>query len=256
MSITAAQVNALRQKTGVSMMACKKALVEANGDEEQAIEMLRKRGEAKAVDKADRATSEGVVAAAAANGKGAIVKIACETDFVARNEEFIAMAEKIAQIALEKDLETAKAEGEAMVKEGVGKLGENMTLESIEVAEGPVIDFYVHSNGKLGALVALDGSDNEKAKDVAMHVVASDPKVINPEEISDDLVAKEKEIWTEQLKAEGKPENIIDNILAGKEKKFREEAALMKQAFVKNPEMTIESFLDGSKVTAFMRIAI
>lgn len=256
MSITAAEVNALRQKTGVSMMACKKALTEANGDEEKAIEILRKKGEAKAVDKSDREAKEGGVAAATGGGKGVVVKVCCETDFVARNEDFVALCQKVADIVLEKGIDAAKPEADAIVTEHVGKLGENMILDEVQEGEGAVIGAYIHSNRKVGAMVFLDGGTEEQAKDVAMHVTASDPKVISPDEVSDELVEKEKEIWKDQLKNEGKPEQIWDKIIAGKESKFRSECALMKQPFVKNPEQTIEQYLGDAKVTKFIRMTV
>lgn len=256
MAITASQVNALRQKTGISMMACKKALDEAGGDEEKAIEILRKKGEAKAVDKAERETKEGAISFAKSGNKAVMAKIACETDFVAKNDDFIKLCDTVAQCALDKGAHEAKAETDGMIAECVGKLGENMLVEEIKEVEGDVIGSYVHSNKKIGTMVVLEGGDEAKANDVAMHVTAMNPAVISPEEISEELVAKEKEIWKEQLLAEGKPENILDNIMMGKEKKFREESALIKQPFVKNPEQTIEQYLEGAKVKEFVVVRV
>ncbi len=255
MSITASQVNALRQRTGVSMMLCKKALEEANGDEEKAIEILRKKGEAKAATKADRETSEGVVVTKVADNKAAIVKLLCETDFVAKNEEFKKIANDAADKALTDGTEAAKASQEQPMKDLFTKLGENMSIE-VKVLEGEGIGDYVHSNCKIGSLVKLKDSDSEKARDIAMQVAAMDPEVVNPEDVSDESVAKEKEIWADQLKQEGKPEEIIGKIMEGKERKFREENALMKQSFVKDGDKTVEQYLEGNSVTEFVRMSI
>lgn len=254
MAITAAQVNELRKRTGISMMQCKKALVEAEGNEEKAIEILRKKGAAKAAAKADRETSEGVVAAKVEGGKAVIVKLSCETDFVAKNEDFLAIANNAMAKALESGVEVAKTEAEPAMKELFTKLGENMAIE-VKVLEGGVGE-YVHTNGKLGAIVSLQNADEEKARDVAMHITAMNPEVVLPEEISEELVAKEKEIWSAQLAEEGKPAEIMEKIMLGKEKKFREEAALVKQAFVKNGEQTIEQYLGDNKVLTFVRLAV
>jgi elongation factor Ts len=255
MSITAQQVNELRQRTGVSMMECKKALTEANGDEEKAIEVLRKRGAAKAVEKADRVTKQGVVITKVQGNKAAVVKLLCETDFVAKNEEFRAIANNAVDIALKKGAEAAKESQEQPIKDLFTKLGENMAIE-VKVMEGEGIADYIHSNNKLGVLVRLKDEDNDKARNVAMQIAAMNPTVINPGDVADADVAKEKEIWKAQLATEGKPEQIWDKIMIGKEKKYREESALMKQSFVKNGEMTIEQYLEGNTVVEFMRVAI
>lgn len=255
MSITAAQVNELRKRTGISMMQCKKALEEAGGDEEKAIEILRKKGAAKAAEKSDRETSEGVIITRVEGDKAVIVQLSCETDFVAKNEEFLSAAETAASTALSSGVEAAKAEAEPVLKELFTKLGENMTIE-VDMIEGEGVGEYVHTNGRVGAIVKLASKDAEKARDVAMHITAMNPAVINPEELPEDLVIKERDIWAEQLKNEGKPADMIDKIMMGKEKKFREEAALIKQSFVKNGEQTVEQYLEGNTVTSFVRKAV
>jgi len=255
MSITAAQVNELRQRTGISMMQCKKALEEAGGNEEKAIDILRKKGAAKAAEKSDRVTNQGVVITKVKGNKAAVVKLLCETDFVAKNEEFIAIVNAAADEALKKGADGAKASQEQAMKDLFNKLGENMSLE-IKVMEGEGIGDYVHSNCKLGVLVNLKDPDAQKARDVAMQIAAMNPTVINPEDVADSDVAKEKEIWKAQLKNENKPEQIWDKIMMGKEKKYREESALMKQSFIKDGEKTIEQYLEGNTVTEFMRVAI
>lgn len=255
MSITAAQVNELRQRTGVSMMECKKALTEANGDETKAIEILRKRGAAKAAEKSSRETKQGIVVAKVAGNKAVVVKLLCETDFVASNEEFTAIAEKAAEVALDKGADEAKKVSEPVIKELFTKLGENMSME-VHTMEGEGIGEYVHTNKKIATLVRLNKPDEAVARDIAMHVAAMSPKYVKPEEVLASDVEKEKEIWKALLKTEGKPEAIWDKIMIGKEKKFREESALIKQAFVKDQNTTVEQFLKGNTVETFLRISI
>lgn len=255
MAITAAQVNELRQRTGVSMMACKKALEEAGGDEEKAIEILRKKGEAKAAEKADRETKEGVIVTEVAGDKAAIVKLTCETDFVSKNEEFQAIAKKAAKDALASGAAAALENAQVGIKELFTKLGENMNID-VEVVEGEGVGEYVHTNGKIGVLVRLNTPDADKAKDVAMHVAAMAPKVIHPTDLDQALVDAEKNIWAEQLSREGKPAEMHEKIMMGKEKKFREEHALMKQQFVKDGDKTVEEFLTGNTVVEFKRYSI
>jgi elongation factor Ts len=264
MDISAKDVMALRQKTGVSMMMCKEALVEAEGDMDKAVDILKKKGEAKAAKKSDRDTGEGRVAAKSGEGKVSLVSVRCETDFVARNDDFVALVDSIADKVLS-DGESAQEAAEQMVQDAVSTMGENLQLGDVKLAEGDVIGSYVHSNGKIGVMIVLDGGDEpiddaqglrEKARDVAMHAAAMAPAYVSPDEVSDEDVAREKEIWAEQLKNEGKPENIIENIMAGKEKKFREESALLTQAFVKDPGMTVGEYLGDAKVTGYFRIQV
>jgi len=255
MEINAKQVMELREKTGVGMMAVKKALVEADGNEEKAIDILRKRGEAKSVDKADRAAGEGAIGMKIEGGKGCMAVVRCETDFVARNDDFKALVQEITDRYFEKG-EGAQEENEAQIQEAVNTLGENIQLGGHQIVESSIVGGYVHTNGKIGVLIGLDGGDAEKAKDVAMHAAAMNPMVVSPDEVTEELVAKEKEIWTEQLKNEGKPENIMENILKGKEKKFREEGALMSQPFVKDSSMSVGEYLGDGKVAEYMRLAI
>ncbi|MBN2307043.1 translation elongation factor Ts [Candidatus Peregrinibacteria bacterium] len=255
MAITAAQVNELRQRTGIGMMACKKALEEANGNEDKAIEILRKKGAAKAAEKAERETKEGIIVAKVDGDKAVIVKLTCETDFVAKNEEFKAIAKKAVDTALKRGVEAAKKEAEPAMKDVFTKLGENMGIE-VDVIEGKGIGEYVHTNGKVGTIVNLKSKDAAKARDIAMHITAMNPEVIRPEDLPEDVVVKEREIWAEQLKAEGKPEAIMGKIMEGKEKKFREEAALIKQSFVKDGDKTVEQYLEDNSVESFVRMAI
>ncbi len=252
MAISAADVKILRQRTSVGMLACKNALEEANGDMEAAIELLRKRGEMKAASKADRTTAEGAIAI---SGK-AIVKLLCETDFVARNEGFVALVEEIAAKANAEGAEAAKAYFESIKTDKMQEIGENLILEQVEViSEGSVVSGYVHSNRKVAAMIGLDGSDEEHARDAAMHATAMAPLVATPEEVDPALIEKEKEIAKAELLEAGKPENIIENILVGKIKKFCAERALTSQAFVKNPEQTVGEYL-GANVVAYVRVEV
>lgn len=253
MAISAQQVKELRDRTGVAMMACKKALDESNGDMEGAIEILRKRGASKAAEKADRSTSEGRIAI---SGR-MMVQLLCETDFVGKNESFVAFAQEIAEKADNDGADAAKIHFEDVKTDKIQEIGENIVLESIEAIEGgDTVAGYVHTNGKIGVLVALDGGTEEQAKDVAMHAAAMSPLVANPEEVPSELIEKEKEIAREQLINEGKPENIIDNIIVGKIKKFCAERALASQAFVKDPSMTVAEYLGDAKLIGFTRVAI
>ncbi|MBI3331410.1 translation elongation factor Ts [Candidatus Peregrinibacteria bacterium] len=265
-TISAAAVQSLRARTGVSILAVKQALEEAGGNEEKAIEILRKRGIAQAVKKADRDQSEGAIFIESSGSKAGIVLLKCETDFVARDAGFRAVGQAIAKELLGKGADAAKKLAEAKIPEAVNKLGENITVSESILVEAPVIGTYVHSNSKIGVVIGLDPSSAAansgqaelvaKARDVAMHAAAMNPLYTTPEEVPGSAVEKEKEIWKEQLAKEGKPQQILEKIMLGKEKKFREENALVKQPFVKDNSKTVEQYLGGSKVTAYMRVAI
>lgn len=257
MSISIELIKKLRDMTGVSMTACKSALEETNGDFETAIDVLRKKGEAKAIDRAARGTSQGAVFVKVVPGKAGMVLLGCETDFVARGDDYLALGASIVEKLL---IDSIKADDRdlAEVKNAVLRLGENIQLLNMVLVEGDVIGDYVHSNKKIGVLVVLAGGSVELARDVAMHVAATNPAVLSPEEISPALVEREKSIWSEQLKSEGKPAEIVEKIMLGKEKKYREENALLKQSFVKNPEQTVEQLLQaaGATVKTFVRFAV
>lgn len=255
MTISLEQIKALRDATGVSITACKKALEEANGDQEKAIEFLRKRGEAKAAERADRTTGEGAVAYASANGKLAIVALTCETDFVSKSPEYIAAAQSIADQVLANG---TGVDFSGFVTDMSTKMGEKVELREPVLLEGGNVGAYVHSNYKIGAAVVLDGANEEVARDVAMHITASDPKFLSPTEVTAEMLAKEAVIWNDELVKSGKPEQIWGKILEGKEKKFREEHALLTQSFVKNPDMTVEEYVKsaGGTVVKFVSIRI
>ncbi|MBT5016994.1 translation elongation factor Ts [Candidatus Peregrinibacteria bacterium] len=244
-------IKSLREKTGASLQACKKALDENSGDETSAIEHLRKLGEAKAAKRSDRDTSQGVIATAINENTALILKLGCETDFVAKNPDFVEAAEQLAQEFLTngKDFQT-----DEIVNEIGLKMGEKIELNEVQFLEDATFGGYIHSNKKVGTIVALNGGTEEMAKDIAMHATAMQPLVISPDEVDSALVEKEREIWTEQLKNEGKPEEILDKILMGKEAKFRGENALLKQDFVKDSEKTIEQFLGDATIKGFVRL--
>lgn len=257
MAISIEQIKELRDATGVSMTACKKALEDGGGDFEKAVDVLRKKGEAKAVDRAGKSTSQGVVVVKSDGKKTAMVSLQCETDFVSKGDDFLVLAEKMANKLLKGEIKPVDRDIPE-IKDAVLKMGENICIGDMALYEGDNVGSYVHSNRKIGVLVSLRGGTLEVARDIAMQVAATNPKVIDPEQVSEELVAKEKEIWTEQLKGESKPDEIIQKILFGKEKKFREENALIKQAFVKDPEKIVEQLLksDGSSIIDFVRFSV
>jgi len=265
MSITATMVKDLRERTGVGMMDCKKALTECNGDEEKAIAWLREKGLSKAAKKAGRATSEGLVTiVAAADGKSAAMsELKCETDFVSKNEEFIALAEGIAKLALEKktsDIEALPAEATDLT-ELIGKIGENMQvgrLAYVALSGEGTIGIYVHSNKKLGVLVELTGAATpELAKDIAMQVAAASPLCVSPDQIPADTLTQEKEIYLNQAKEEGKPAQIAEKIVEGRIRKFYQEVCLREQVFIKDDKKTIKDLLGkNADIARFFRFAI
>lgn len=255
-AISASAVQSLRARTGVSILACKQALEEAGGDEEKAIEILRKRGLSQAAKKADREQSEGAIFIASNGKKASLVLLKCETDFVARDAGFRALGQELADTSLAKGEAAAKKLAEEKIPAAVQKLGENISVGEWLAVEAPVIGTYVHSNSKIGVIIGLDTGSADEAKDVAMHAAAMNPMYTTPDEVPESAVAKEKEIWAAQLSKEGKPAPIMEKIMLGKEKKFREENALVKQAFVKDPGKTVQQFLGEAKVTSYMRVAI
>jgi elongation factor Ts len=239
------------------MMDCKKALEEANGNQEEAITILRKKGVSKAAKKSDRETSEGMVFLAEKPGVKALFALGCETDFVSRNEQFQAFGKKYAEMALENDTES-KEDAIKNLPDLIGVIGENMSVIGCSAFKEGTLGSYVHSNGKIGVLVSLHNGNEECANDIAMHIAALNPQFLSPAEVCEDTLKKEKEIWIDQLKQEGKPENIIENILKGKEKKFREESALLTQPFVKDSSVTVEEYAkqNGASVQSFIRFSL
>lgn len=254
--ISASAIQSLRSRTGVSISAVKDALVEAGGDEEKAIEILRKRGIAQAAKKADRAQAEGLVFLKEEGNKCAVFILRCETDFVARDENFKKTGEEILNALFASGTDAAKEVATGLVPDLVQKLGENITCDDMHVIEAPVIGSYLHSNKKIGVIIGLENSNADVARDLAMHAAAMSPRYVHPEEVGMEIIEKEKEIWSEQLKKDGKPEAMWDKIMMGKEKKFREENAITKQSFVKDPSKTIEQHLGTGKITTYVRVSV
>ncbi len=263
-AISATMVKELRDRTGLGMMECKKALGEANGDIELAIENLRKVSGLKAAKKADRTAADGVVAVKVAddNSYGVVVEVNSETDFVARDAGFLAFVNNVVEQAfatkqtdvaalMAGDLENAR---EALVQ----KIGENIGVRRISLVEGGVIGGYVHLNNRIAVLVQLEGGNEELAKDIAMHVAAVNPAVVNSEQMPADLVEKEKDIIRAQPDMAGKPAEIVEKMMVGRINKFLKEASLIDQPFVKNPEVTVGKLAKdaGASVTSFVRLEV
>ena len=258
-------IKKLREMTGAGMMDVKKALADAGNDEQKAIALLRERGIAKAVKKGDREAKEGIVRFAVDGNRAAIVEVNSETDFVARNADFQATVEKLAQAALQaktSDLEEFKKfviDGESvgdMVAATAGKIGENIVLNRVAYLEGSQVAGYVHSNGKIGVLVDLEGGDEAKAKDVALHVAAERPQFLHRDEVDSTDIEKEREILTNKALNEGKPQQIVEKIVEGQIGKFYQEKVLGEQSFVKDNSLTVQKYLGDAKVKKFVRFEI
>ncbi len=259
MSIDLKNISQLRELTGAGIGDCKSALEEAGGDINKAVEVLRKKGEIKAAKKSDREVKEGLVAIAEAEGAAAAVVLNCETDFVALNKDFIQAVSDLAQQLLAEGGEGFKEKAEAKIKnELVVKIGENIQLGSFGIVHGAILGRYLHSNKKVAALIALTGGNRELADEVAMQVAAMSPKYIRPEDVPAAEVDKEKEIYREQLKSEGKPESIIDKIIEGKLNKYYEEVCLANQIYIKDDQKKIKDLLAaaGADVVEMKRFAV
>lgn len=241
------QIKELRELTGAGMMDCQKALEESGDDMEKAVEILRKKGEKIATKKSDRDAKEGVIAIERLDNKIAIVALNCETDFVARNEDFISVVGEFAKHLLENGKDGFENfSNEKIQNELIVRIGENLKLGFFDFVEANVLGSYLHSNRKIASVVSLSSGTEELAKDIAMHITAMNPEYLRPEDVPSEVIEKEKEIYKEQLKTEGKPENIIENILKGKVEKFYKDNCLIKQAFVKDDKMSIENLLKSA----------
>jgi elongation factor Ts len=257
--ISAAMVKALRESTGQGMMDCKKALTECNGDMEAAVDWLRKKGLAQAEKRAARSTSEGLIAVHLAGGSGAMVEVLCETDFCARNDEFRAMVQQVAQLAV------AGPDGpvqetdqiKTAVQECFNKIGENMRYSRGAKISAPAIGHYVHHNSKVGVLVGVEGDlSPELLHDLCMHIAFADPMAITTEEIPADVVEREKRLAAEQAVESGKPPAVVEKIVAGKVGKFLASNALLEQPFVREEKKKVKAVLGSAKVTTFARFAV
>lgn len=272
--ISASDVNKLRQQTGAGMMDCKKALIESNGDFEAAVDYLRKKGAKVAASRQDRESNEGVVIAkTTADGKrGVIVEVNCETDFVAKNADFVAFASAIADLAVEKNpasveeltaLELNGVKIADQILDQTGKIGEKIGINRYEVITGEKVIAYIHGNYRLGVLVGLsaDAAGAEEAgKDVAMQIAAMNPVALDKGDVDARTIERELDIAKEQIRAEGKPEEMVEKIAQGKLNKFYKDSTLLNQEFVKDSSKTVAQFLNGVAkdltVTAFKRVQL
>ena len=269
MSITAENVKQLRERTGAGMMECKKALVETGGDLDAAAELMRKQGLAKADKKAARVAAEGVVVIerASAGAAAAMVEVNCETDFVAREQDFRAFSSAVAQLALAERpgslegllaAQIGQESVDAVRRALVAKIGENIGVRRFTVLESTQhLGAYTHGS-RIGALVALKGGTAELAHDLAMHVAASNPRYLSVQQVPQDVMAKEREILTEQARGEGKPPEIVAKMVEGRLRKALGEITLLGQPFVKDPDLTVEKLLKGAgaEVVAFERFEV
>ena len=269
--ITASLVKELRERTGAGMMDCKKALTQTDGNIEAAIDYLRENGIAKAAKKADRIAAEGLSYIEVKGNKAVILEINSETDFVAKNEKFVALVKNVANAILAaepKSLEEAlqvQAEGgtvEAVINEGIATIGEKLSLRRFEVlykTDADAFGAYSHMGGRIGVLTLIEGStDEQAAKDVAMHIAALAPRYLDESEVPADVLEHEKKVLTEQALNEGKPANIVEKMIVGRINKFLEEITVVKQKFVKDDSLTVEKFVasKGGKLAKFVRYEV
>ena len=262
--ITAAMVKELRERTGQDMMNCKKALEAAGGDIEKAIDDMRSAGAIKAAKKAGNIAAEGSIAVKIAddNKSAAIIEVNSQTDFLALQEDFKGFVADSLDVAFaDNSLDTAAlvAQRESAREALVAKCGENVNIRRLTRIEGDVLGAYLHGN-RIGVVVSMTGGDAELAKDVAMHVAASNPQFLDPTQVSDEAIAKEKEIFMalNEDKIKGKPENIVENMVKGRINKFLAEASLVEQAFIKNPEVTVGQLAKqaGATIVSFVRFEV
>jgi len=261
-NVSAAMVKELRERTGLGMMECKKALTAAEGDIELAIEDLRKNSGLKAAKKADRTAAEGKLRVIINGGVAVVVEVNSETDFAAGDANFNAFADKVVEkLAATKETDVAAlmaGELETAREALVQKIGENITVRRPAVIEAETLGAYIHSNGKIACIVALKGGDEETAKDIAMHVTASNPRVVRAEDMPAEVVEKEKEIIKAQPDMAGKPDEIVEKMMGSRINKFLKENSLLDQPFVKNPEQTIAQLAKaaGAEVISFLRLEV
>ncbi|MET0089298.1 MAG: translation elongation factor Ts [Candidatus Thiodiazotropha sp.] len=273
MAITASQVKELRERTGAGMMECKKALVEADGDIDAAIEQMRKSGQAKAAKKAGRIAAEGLISLSFNDGntQAAMVEVNCETDFVAKDENFTSFAKAVAERVLAGGASDVEALMELSLHEGedttvnqarealIAKLGENMNVRrfaSFQASSGTLVS-YLHGV-RIGVVLELEGGNEELGRDLAMHIAATNPVCLSEDQMPQDLLDKEREIVAAQASESGKPEEIVAKMVDGRMRKFLAENTLLGQAFVKDPDTTVEKLLksNGAKVLQFQRFEV
>ena len=270
-AITAQDINKLRQATGAGMMDCRKALTESNGDFEAAIDWLRKQGQKVAAKRSDREAKEGVVIAQTTADKksGIVLCVSAETDFVSRNPEFVAFVQRIADAAIANNVNTIEELNEVvignekvadMINDKLAAIGEKIGITRFERVNAEYVASYIHGANRMGVLVGMNQQAEEAGKDVAMQIAAMAPIAVDAEGIPADLIAREKDIAIEQIKAEGKPAEMAEKIAAGKINKFVKESALLGQAFVKDGNKSVADYLKSVsadlKVTEFKRVAL
>ncbi|WP_261805492.1 translation elongation factor Ts [Lapidilactobacillus luobeiensis] len=268
--ITAAQVKELREKTSVGMMDAKKALVEADGDMEKAVDLLREKGMAKAAKKSDRVAAEGLAQIAVAGDAAAVIEVNSETDFVASNDKFTGLVDQIAQaIAAGKPADNDAVLNLTIAGEKISDkitaltavIGEKISFRRFALVEKTAsqnFGSYLHNGGQIAALVVVEGADEETARDVAMHVAAINPKYVSRDDVPAEVLAHEREVLTEETRNEGKPEKIIGKIVEGRLNKFLSEISLADQEFVKDPDLTVAKFVEskGGKLVSFVRFEV
>lgn len=271
-AISAKLVKELREKTGAGMMDCKKALTETDGDIDKAIDYLREKGIAKAAKKADRIAAEGLVHVETKGNDAVIVEINSETDFVARNEGFQELVKEIANQVLDTKAETVEAlmettlpNGKSVderIKEAISTIGEKLSVRRFAIrtkTDNDAFGAYLHMGGRIGVLTVVEGStDEEAARDVAMHIAAINPKYVSSEQVSEEEINHEREVLKQQALNEGKPENIVEKMVEGRLRKYLQEICAVDQDFVKNPDVTVEAFLKtkGGKLVDFVRYEV
>jgi len=270
MAITASLVKQLRDKTGAGMMDCKKALTETGGDIDQAIDWLREKGISKAAKKADRIAAEGLCNVVANGNKAIIFELNSETDFVAKNSEFLDLLSNLGETIINSDatdLESAlvvpmngKTVGEIVV-DATAKIGEKLSLRRVSAftkTDSQYFGAYKHMGGRIVSLVVLEGGTEEVAKDVSMHVAAINPKYLDQSQVSPEVVEHEKQVLTNEALNEGKPANIVEKMVMGRLNKYLKEICLVNQPFVKNPDLTVEKYVKqfNSKIVSFTRLEV
>ncbi|MDC2965184.1 translation elongation factor Ts [Gammaproteobacteria bacterium] len=263
MTIKAQDVKELREKTGLGMMECKKALEDANGNLEEAIKNLRKSSALKAEKKASRTAVEGIITSKISNKEITFIEVNCETDFVAKDENFINFCEEALKVAVdtpskENLLDEVSESMENQRMSLVQKIGENIIIRKVKKISGEVLESYIHSNKKIAAGVSLEQGSPEIAKEVAMHIAASNPIVLSPEDLDESYINSEREIFRSQVEKEDKPEEIKEKMIQGKLNKQLADVSLLKQPFVKDPSKSVEAFLSESntKISSFIRIEV
>ncbi|UTV28271.1 translation elongation factor Ts [Photobacterium atrarenae] len=257
-TVTAALVKELRERTGAGMMECKKALVEANADIELAIENMRKSGAAKAAKKAGNVAAEGAIIIKAGEGVAALLEVNCQTDFVAKDGNFLAFADEVAEAALanKSDVAALQAQFEEKRVALVAKIGENISIRRVDYIEGENVASYRHGD-RIGVVVAGNG-DAETLKHIAMHVAASKPEFVNPEDVPADVVEKERQVQVEIAMNEGKPAEIAEKMVIGRMKKFTGEISLTGQPFIMEPKKSVGDYLKekGATISSFVRLEV